>query len=1546
MSSRRARARALLGAITRALSLVLLFVLALALGVALHLDLPRARRAAIAFVNPLLASPLQGRIEIDRIAHLGLGGASGIDARLVDDDGVVVVLARGIGARISLVTLAGSMARGEGIHAVLDDVVLASAEVNLDARADGRMRLEAFRPRPSSASVPARPSTPVRVEIRDVEAGHLVARGAPPGLVPLDLEIARTHARLSIAPDARSLVVDRAEVVSRGLPRGANPAGHVRGRLTLPTEHAPRLGVDATFRGAVGGVPAAVDVVLAGSDLAALVHLPPVPAGMLRALVPEAPFDGTVGAQVAVTGTLPRLHTHAHVALGGGSAEVQGTVIVSGRPTGTLLARASALDDHSLSIGAPPFRVSASTLVSFAVLPDLAVRGLFDLGLAGGVVSGNLVPPARIHGDYHVDRARSATVHASGRVDEAGAPTDVVIAVLPDVRSHVVDVEARTKVPRLDATRAGPVVAGTADVRARARLALRDRSLEATVDADATGVVAGAAHIARGHASARVSGPLADPDVEARIMADGVALGPARFATGGVVARGRLDALDVSILLDGGDVTRGRTIREPHLEGRATVRARGAPGVTRATASATRDDVRVNFRARSIQLASGEILVDDAVLEGAGDPLQISFRGGRGGLHARARSTGVDLARLGYVLALDALDRGRLAVDADIALTDRAARGKVVLDLAHAWVGPARDASAHLDATFADRGVLLHARAEEALLGHVEIAEAALALPGTGPIAARDLRGLLGNGRIKGRIDLQRLATLTPQALAPGVAGVVRVDATFARRTPADTPAIDLSARTEGLALGSAVAWPGVDVDLLARVADRTFSVDARVVDLAGSLVMLTARTTALPAIERLAGDDRLAVLASTPFSAKVVAPRRRLATIPLVPPGTSGEVDATLHVSGTANAPVVRVDAHGVGLRGQEVLANPVDVDLEARYEAGVTDGIAKARAPRFEVLRAQARLRANVTDLIRKGASAPWDADVRAAFERFPLGAVAALADHEVHGRVSGGFVVEGLHKDARATFDLRTERLAIGETRIAACRLQGASSGATAHGTLHVEHADGAADASADLGLAWGADLVPRIDRARPGTFTFKARRFPASVVAPFAAPALGDLDGKVDADLRIVARPGAAPQPDGFVALSEGSLELNALGERFDHVRGRVTMTPAGVIRLAELSAASATGLVTATGEARIDGRRLLGAEASIKIPSSRPLPLVSQGVQLGDVFGDVAITAGPSPDGRETNVTVDIPSLHARLTPTTPHAVQSLDDAENIRVGVLSRGPAGEPPRMRAIALDDRPPDRPASAVPPSLGMNVAIRLGSDVIVERGKSLKVQLAGTPRIRVTDRPRASGQIELLRGAIDVSDRRFQIDRGVVTFVDDPANPVVVLTASWTAPDGTRVFVDFKGPLQTGGITLRSEPARSQDELFQLVVFGAVAGSSATPYGEEKSNNRARAGAAASGLATAGLNKGIERLTGLDVSTKVDTSSGPNPRPEVELRIARDVSVQLAFVLGTPPPGTNPDRTYATIDWRFMGSWSLATTFGDQGTSIADVVWRHRY
>jgi len=43
---------------------------------------------------------------------------------------------------------------------------------------------------------------------------------------------------------------------------------------------------------------------------------------------------------------------------------------------------------------------------------------------------------------------------------------------------------------------------------------------------------------------------------------------------------------------------------------------------------------------------------------------------------------------------------------------------------------------------------------------------------------------------------------------------------------------------------------------------------------------------------------------------------------------------------------------------------------------------------------------------------------------------------------------------------------------------------------------------------------------------------------------------------------------------------------------------------------------------------------------------------------------------------------------------------------------------------------------------------------------------------------------------------------------------------------------------------------------------------------------------------------------------------------------------------------PYGVNPDTTLVTVDWRFVTHWSLASTVGNAGSAIFDLLWKTSY
>jgi autotransporter translocation and assembly factor TamB len=295
----------------------------------------------------------------------------------------------------------------------------------------------------------------------------------------------------------------------------------------------------------------------------------------------------------------------------------------------------------------------------------------------------------------------------------------------------------------------------------------------------------------------------------------------------------------------------------------------------------------------------------------------------------------------------------------------------------------------------------------------------------------------------------------------------------------------------------------------------------------------------------------------------------------------------------------------------------------------------------------------------------------------------------------------------------------------------------------------------------------------------------------------------------------------------------------------------------------------------------------------------------------------------------------------QLPLASAHAPKDRPRLENVRVGVVSAGD------FRPLALDAHDADESTRTSAKGHDVELSVRLGDDVEIRRSSMLSATLEGQPTVSLQNGVSVGGQIRLRSGALQVQGKKFEIESGTVSFVGpDPTNPLVVVTAGWTAADGTRVLAEFSGLLRTGKVTLRSEPARSNDELLALILFGSADDTSGARYGDTPNAAAARAGSAAGTLATQGLSQGLDELTGLEISTKIDTSSEAVARPEVAVQLARTISLQIALVLGTPPPGANPDKTFATIAWRFLQQWSLQTTFGDQGSSFADVMWQFRY
>jgi translocation and assembly module TamB len=248
-----------------------------------------------------------------------------------------------------------------------------------------------------------------------------------------------------------------------------------------------------------------------------------------------------------------------------------------------------------------------------------------------------------------------------------------------------------------------------------------------------------------------------------------------------------------------------------------------------------------------------------------------------------------------------------------------------------------------------------------------------------------------------------------------------------------------------------------------------------------------------------------------------------------------------------------------------------------------------------------------------------------------------------------------------------------------------------------------------------------------------------------------------------------------------------------------------------------------------------------------------------------------------------------------------------------------------------------------------------VKLGR-VQVSRGNSIRVTLDGQAKVSVAGEQasreeagtRVNGQIHTTGGWVDVQGKKFEIEKGTITFAgESPPNPTVDATATWTAADGTKVFVDYLGPVKTGKVTMRSEPPRPKNEILALVVFGTSDGANPTPAppGKQADGTTKAAFGIGGGFAAQGLSEALDDLAGIQATARIDTTATNNPRPEVEVQVTSRVGVSFAHVIGTPPI-TEPDRNLASVELRVHRNWSVDVTVGDHGRATADAVWQRRY
>jgi translocation and assembly module TamB len=1547
---------------------LLLFVASLVMAVAIHLNTPRARRMVAREVNRTLGPSFQGQIRLDRLGGLGLFGLSRADVTIDDPGGRPVLAVRGALVRVSTWAAARSAIFGKKnpITIELSTVSIDALDVRLDTDPAGKLDLlDALSPRTPSA--PADPNARgLRLVIPRIALKHAWAHGHMDGAPALDIDLDDFLGSVDYAPDVVEGDVVIATIAARGIARGNDLVGSLQAHVKKPSDPNAKLGASLAWRGAVGSIAHTVRASLDEGKVDAVIDVPAIRPEGVRAFLPSAPVASSGSAHVEAHGTLPTVAMDLRVALGQAAFNARATAFIGVEKTAKLSLDAHDIDLHQFTASVPPSRLGVRGDLSAAMSADGALVGDAAFAFLGGSMGANGLPPVSIRARVSRPQPNELRANAEVVVEDPAAPTRLTARLSPKGESFTVAFALDSNVPELDRLpELHHALRGSCRLAANGSVDFTNMTLNASLEAAAESLVQGANSVKSAAIDAHAEGAVAAPRLEVALHSKDISAGSVRLASVDVLATGRATSPHVAVSAHGQDL--------PDIEGNVDLGFANGLSLSALRVVLARAGERALATANRVTVASGDFRVDEARIEGLGAPTVATLSMAPGVLHVRASTDGIDLARVSRLARLEkSLQRGTLAFNADVDLRHTGAFGRSTLDLSRAAALGARDLSAHLQAQLDGRRFAGTAHAQAAGIGYVDVQAPKIALGGAGALSLAAWRQAFGDLAVDVHVDLTRLAALvSPDKLPLGEArGEIAIQAHVARDDIRDlTPDMSLSVMThhlviapkthtvqdiDGVYVMTRPAWrlAGIDFNVDAKIdGDNGFlKLSTELRDAKGQLAQLEASTARFPYGDVLHHTGRLSAdLRTTPFELRVIVPERGLGGLPdlLKQPYVTGKLHGEVTAAGTILVP--KLHASVVVMQSKvagTTRTMPIQLELAADYDGAHGKATIKGNSEGHEQLDAEAQIDGAVAQFLdASGSGAPWQASARAHLSGFPLETIVFLDDKLVAGQLSGDVSLTDLHRDAHADVALSVDALHVGNVAYKSARVDAKMDGRTLDATIHIDQNDGFVETKARASASWGAALAPALGQEQPLQLALSAKNFRVSGLLPFVDKWLDELDGRLDADTRIELDPKAkGARLSGALTLNKGAIEATAGGGEFHDIAAKLNFSPDGVITLEKLSAAGMTGALQATGSVRLDGTSLQSARAVVLIPSEAPIPLSAGGAEIGNVDGRLEISEvtqeGRGDPKARANVKIEVPHLRVSLPEGSSKHALSLGSIPKVRVGAHR----GHPLTFVLFPVDSVKRTDTSASSKSGAGVDIHTHL-ADVQVVRGTQLKIDLTGQVEVKAAEATDVTGQIQLQPGgSLEVQGRKFQVESGTITFVGgDPSNPEIVVKAGWTAPDGTVVYANFVGPLKTGKVTLTAQPPLSQQEIVELLLFGTTGGKqSQSPSGSPATNALGTVG----GEAAQPINHALSQLGLGAVSAKVDTSESSTPKPEVEVQIARDISLQIAVVLGQLIPGVNPDRTLVTLDWRFLSKWSLSATLGDAGSAIFDLLWQKRY
>lgn len=304
------------------------------------------------------------------------------------------------------------------------------------------------------------------------------------------------------------------------------------------------------------------------------------------------------------------------------------------------------------------------------------------------------------------------------------------------------------------------------------------------------------------------------------------------------------------------------------------------------------------------------------------------------------------------------------------------------------------------------------------------------------------------------------------------------------------------------------------------------------------------------------------------------------------------------------------------------------------------------------------------------------------------------------------------------------------------------------------------------------------------------------------------------GRLVADIHVFGDP-LAPATEGTLTVSDGQLEDGEIGLALQNLGGTATfrVAPGGTSGEIEITGSGA--------EDRPGSVRLAGSISTTATDSAVDLSLVLDRAQVAR-SAELEILASSDLDlqGSLTDLTLSGPITIDELDLGIPD-IENGDSAPTyVPVNVvLVDAP-------EAVARDD---GEDGTDSPLTLRLDLSVNADNRIFI-RGRGLNSEWSSRLRIGGTaDDPRIAGTVNLRDGELRLAGRSFEITKGAISFAGDEIDPDLLIeaeTEAGEAPDTVTAIAVIEGPASSPSLSFRSNPARPEDDVLALILFGRPA------------------------------------------------------------------------------------------------------------------------